>query len=129
MQTDTNEQVDENAIGRGDGVTVSSGGPNNNGTFTVALAPYPDLVVQGLTVNGPNADGNFTVSWSTVNQGDGAVANNWTEQLVVKDLTTGVTVVNTPLSFSGGLAANGGTAAHTEPLTGSYRSIVPVNSR
>ncbi|MGP0068271.1 MAG: beta strand repeat-containing protein, partial [Isosphaeraceae bacterium] len=120
VQTDTNDDVDENTIGRGDAVTVSSGGPNNNGTFNIALAPYPDLVVQGLTVNGPNAAGDFTVSWNTVNQGDGAVANTWAEQLMVKDVTTGLTVVNAPLSFSGGLAANGGTDAHTEPLTGSY---------
>ncbi len=120
VQTDCNDQVNENSIGRGDAVTVSSGGPNGDGTFTVSLAPYADLVVQGLTVNGPNAAGNFSVSWNTVNQGNGAVASNWTEQLVVKDVTTGVTVVNTPLSFSGGLAANGGTDAHTEPLTGSY---------
>ncbi len=120
LQTDTNDQVDENAIGRGDSITVSSGGSNNNGTFTVNLAPYADLLVQGLTVNGPNAAGTFTVSWNTVNQGNGAVASNWSEQLVVKDVTTGVTVVNAPLSFSGGLAANGGTAAHTEPLSGSY---------
>ncbi len=120
VQTDAVDQVDESAIGRGDSITVASGGPNNNGTFTVSLAPYPDLFVQGLTVNGPNAAGNFSVSWDTVNEGNGAVANNWEEQLVVKDITTGVTVVNTPLSFSGGLAANGGTAAHTEPVTGSY---------
>ncbi len=120
VQTDTNEQVDESTIGRGDSVTVSSGGPNGNGTFTVNLAPYADLIVQGLTVNGPSAAGSFSLSWDTVNQGDGAVANNWAEQLVVKDVTTGVTVVNTPLSFSGGLAANGGTSAHTEPFTGSY---------
>ncbi len=120
VQTDSFDQVNENSIGRGDSITVSSGGPNGDGTFTVNLAPYADLIVQGLTVNGPNAAGNFTVSWNTVNQGNGAVANNWAEQLVVKDVTTGVTVVNTPLSFSGGLAANGGTDAHTEPLTGSY---------
>ncbi len=120
VQTDCNDQVDENAIGRGDAVTVSSGGPNGNGTFTVSLAPYADLVVQGLAVSGPNAAGDFTVSWNTVNQGDGAVSNNWAEQLVVMDITTGVTVVNTALSFSGGLAANGGTTAHTEPLTGGF---------
>ena len=120
VQTDSFDQVNENSIGRGDAVTVSSGGPNGDGTFTVNLAPYADLIVQGLTVNGPNAAGNFSVSWNSVNQGNGAVASNWSEQLVVKDVTTGVTVVNTPLSFSGGLAANGGTDAHTEPLTGSY---------
>ncbi len=96
VQTDCSDQVDENAIGRGDAVTVSSGGPNNNGTFTVNLAPYADLIVQGLTVNGPNADGNFTVSWNTVNNGNGAVPNNWKEHLVVKDQTTGDTVENTP---------------------------------
>ena len=120
VQTDANDQVDENTIGRGDSVTVSSGGPNGNGTFTVIPAPHADLVVQGLTVSGPNAAGSFTVSWKTVNQGAGAVPNNWSEQLVVKDVTTGVTIVNSPLSFGGGLAAGGGTAAHTEPVTGSY---------
>jgi 6-phosphogluconolactonase (cycloisomerase 2 family) len=120
VQADANEEVNENAIGRGDGVTVSSGGPNNDGTFTVNLAPYPDLVVQGLQVNGPNADGTFSVSWNTVNNGNGAVASNWKEHLVIQDQTTGKTVQDSVLSFTGGLAANGGSAAHTQPLSGKF---------
>ncbi len=119
VQTDSNQEVNENAIGRGDGTTVSSGGPNNNGTFTVNLAPYPDLVVGGLQVSGPNNNGTFTVSWNTVNNGNGAVANNWKEHLVVQNQTTGDKVVDTVLSFSGGLAA-GGSVAHTLPISGSY---------
>ncbi len=111
--------MNENAIGRGDSTTVSSGGPNNNGTFTVNLAPYPDLVVSGPQVSGPNSDGTFTVSWKTVNNGNGAVANGWKEHLVIQDQTTGHTVVDTVLSFTGGLAA-GASVAHTLPISGSY---------
>ena len=118
IQTDSSNQVNENAIGRGDGTTVSTGGPNSDGTITINLAPYPDLAVQGLTANQNGAG--FTVSWQTVNSGSGAVTNNWTEHLVVQNLTSGATVVNTPFTFTGGLAASGGTAAHTKPVSGSY---------
>ena len=124
VQTDSSEQVNENTIGRGDGITVSSGAPNN-GTFTVNLAPYPDLFVQSLATNGPNADGTFSVSWATVNNGNAAVPGNVTEHLVATNLTTGATIENTTFTFSGGLAANGGTAAHTEPVTGSYTVDAP----
>ena len=124
VQTDSSDQIDENAIGRGDNTTVSSGGANGNGTITINLAAYPDLTVQNLAANGPNANGTYTVSWNTVNSGNGAVPNNWTEQLVVTNQTTGI-IVTTPLTFSGGLAANGGTAAHTEPTSGSYTIDAP----
>ena len=127
VQTDSSQQVNENAIGRGDGITVSSGGPNNNGTFTVNLAPYADLVVQGLQINGPNPDGTFTVSWNSVNQGNGAVPNAWKEHLVIQDQTSGKTIQDTVLSFTGGLAANGGSVLHTLPLVGSYAVDAPGN--
>ncbi len=120
VQTDSTDQVAENAIGRGDSTTVSTGGPSGDGTFNIALSPYPDLTVQGLTVSGPNANGTFTVSWNTVNNGNGAVPNTWNEHLVIQDQTTGHTVQDTVLGFSGGLAANGGTASHTEPISGDY---------
>ena len=120
VQTDNTQQVAESAIARGDGTTVSTGGANGNGTITVNLAQYPDLVVQGLKVNGPNGDGTFSVSWNTVNNGTGAVANGWKENVVITDVTNGASIANSVLSFTGALAGNGGSAAHTLPLTGNF---------
>ncbi len=120
VQTDNTQQVAESPIARGDGTTVSTGGANGNGTITVNLAQYPDLVIQGLKVNGPNGDGTFSVSWNTVNSGTGAIANGWKENVVVTDVTSGASIANSVLSFAGTLAGNGGSAAHTLPLTGNF---------
>ncbi len=87
--------------------------------LTVNPATYVDLVVQNLAVSGVNSDGTFTVSWSTVNNGTGNLPSGWKEHLVIQNLTTGVTDVDTVLSFSGPLGV-GGSAAHTLPATGSY---------
>ncbi len=123
IQADSLDQVNESTIGRGDGVTVSGS------TFTVSLAPYPDLTVQGLSVQGPSANGTFNVNWNTVNSGNGAVTNNWKEQLVVADLISTAMVTNATFAFTGGVAANGGSVAHSEPATGSYNIDAPVNSK
>ena len=124
VQTDSSDQVDESSIGRGDGVTVSAN------AFTVSLAPYLTSSVQGLSVQGPNASGTFNVNWNTVNSGNGAVANNWKEQLVVTDLTSTATVTNATFAFTGGVAANGGSAAH-EPShrAAAITSTLRVNSK
>ncbi len=89
---------------------------NNSASLVrdVALAPYPDLRVAGLSVTPaggfvPGAE--VTVRWNVVNAGDAAVTAGWTDQLLVRNLTNGQTVIATTVAHNpvvdGALAAGG----------------------
>ncbi len=119
VQADNQFLVTEASTSRGDGISVSST------TFPVALAPYPDLIVSGLVQSGPNADGTYTVSWNTVNNGNGPVADAWQEHVVIRNQTTGATLLDSFQNFTGGIAANGGSALHMLPATGTFSIDAP----
>jgi hypothetical protein len=85
---------------------------NNTSSLSVtsALAPYPDLQVTGLTVIPPDAwlPGNtVTINWSTTNAGSLATQSSWHEQVSVRDLSTGVTLVLATLPYDASTSGYG----------------------
>ena len=68
-------------------------------------APLPDLQVENLAVSGPT-DGTFTIFWNTANRGNLAASGGWKERVVVQNLTTGMTLVDTQQDVTDALAVN-----------------------
>ncbi|MBL8533517.1 MAG: putative Ig domain-containing protein, partial [Betaproteobacteria bacterium] len=89
-----------------------------NNTTAVSLvslpSPYPDLRVTGLAISPPSgwaAGQSVTVSWTVNNAGDAAAAAPWSDGILVRNLSTGQTIVNASQTHSaeveGALAAGG----------------------
>ncbi len=75
---------------------------------------HPDLQVTGLVVNPSSvlqSGGRVTIDWNDANTGNGATSGSWSDRIVVVNTTTGQTLVNTTVAFSGGVLVIGGTAA------------------
>src|SRR5262249_2540586 len=104
----------------------------SDNTFHVALAPYPDLLVENLAVTGPSADGRITVSWNTANRGDGPARGSWKDRVIVKNVTTNTVALDTEVDVTGPLAPNA-TIPHTVNVTlnkaGHYQVVVMTDSR
>jgi hypothetical protein len=83
-------------------------------TRSSALAAYPDLQVSGLGIDGPAgvvSGGTVTVRWDDGNTGSGATTGAWTDLLVVKNTSTGETLISRALAYDPALAGNGNIAA------------------
>ncbi|MEO7622362.1 MAG: CARDB domain-containing protein, partial [Gallionella sp.] len=83
-------------------------------TLASALAPYADLVVTDVAPTpstGWLAGDAVTVAWKTCNQGTGATSGSWTETLLVRNSTTGLTLFTQNVSYDaatlGAIAAGG----------------------
>ena len=74
---------------------------NNMASITVesVLAAAPDLEVIGLAVSpaGPRSGDTLTITWSDVNNGSAAVTTNWRDRIVVRNLASGQTLLDTTL--------------------------------
>ncbi len=85
VTSDVSNTIAENSL---DGTAES-----NNVTslaFESALAVYPDLAIRDLAVDPPDgwaAGGAVTVTWKSVNIGQGDTEGGWTERLVVRNLS------------------------------------------
>ena len=104
VTADASAQVPEaNAAGTGE--------TNNAATTTTTslLAPYPDLRVTGLSVtpSGLQAGQVMTVRWDDTNDGDGRTPSSWSDRVVVRNLTTGQTLLNTTLFYDRNASGNG----------------------
>ncbi len=111
INTDSTNFVHESADIM-DKVTVSAS------TFHVALAPYADLRVEGLSVSGPDPNGTFSVAWNTANRGTGVAAGAWQELVAVTNLTTGTLVFDEEYEVEGPLAV-----AATTPHSVSFSNL------
>ena len=88
---------------------------NTSAVNLVSLAsPYPDLRVTGLAIAPPSgwsAGQSVTVSWTVNNSGDAAADAPWSDGILVRNLSTGQTLVNASQAHSadveGALAAGG----------------------
>jgi hypothetical protein len=117
-RTDIADQVDELVL-ESDNTTPTSA------TFPVILAPYPDIVVQGLGVTGPVANV-FTVNWTLANTGNANAPDGFKERVRVVNTATGVTLldeVRTPgvINAAASLAR---TAQVTTSAAGTYQVTV-----
>src|SRR6185295_13641928 len=83
-------------------------------TVVSGLAPYPDLLVSNLTLEpaAPAASGQpVTLRWRVSNPGLAAVTGSWTDNVVVRNLTTGQKLIDAGLRYNaavdGPLSAGG----------------------
>lgn len=123
-QTDFGNTVNELFL-EGDNITVSTA------TFHVALASYPDLVVEGLHAAGPDANNTYTITWQTANRGTGGAPAGMRDHLVVRNLTTGTVVMTGDQMISGSLAPNAvssHTASVTTSIPGAYQVAVTADA-
>ncbi len=77
---------------------------------TSTLPPYPDLQVTGLTVGpttGLQSGGTLAVTWIDADTGTGPVTGAFTDHVVVKNLTTGLTLATADLPYDPTAAGNG----------------------
>src|SRR5204863_9639 len=120
ITVDTNDNgFDDNDGGH------STAEANNSATTSVTstLSAYPDLQVTGLAIApaSPQSGGAITVNWNDVNNGNAATSGNWYDHVVIKNTTTGVTLVDTTVTYDaaalGNLAASGGTKARSYNYT------------
>ena len=98
-----------------------TGETNNTASKTqpFPLTAYADLVISNLQVVTSNGD-QVTVSWNTVNQGDGTATGNWSDRITLRD-ALGNLLGQQALAFNGSILA-GGTLARsiTMPLPSNY---------
>lgn len=121
-RTDFTNQVDE-VILENDNTSASAT------TFPVALAPYPDLVVQNLGVTGPVAD-EFSISWDLANTGNLEAPAGFKERVRVVNTTTGATLLDELLT-PGAVAAGTSlprTASVTTTAAGVYQITVTADA-
>jgi hypothetical protein len=125
VQTDSGNAVNEYLF-KGDNITVSSN------TFHVNVAPYPDLVVEGLNVSGPDSSATYTISWNTANRGTATAPSGFYERYIVRNLTAGTLLTNLETQVASPLLSNG-VLPHLQTLTvtnaGVYQVQVITDSR
>jgi hypothetical protein len=117
-RTDIADQVDELVL-ENDNTTPTSA------TFPVTLAPYPNIVVQGLGVTGPVANV-FTLHWTLANTGNANAPDGFKERVRVVNTATGATLLDelrTPgvINAAASLAR---TAQVTTSAAGTYQVTV-----
>ncbi|MHC4995741.1 MAG: LamG-like jellyroll fold domain-containing protein, partial [Planctomycetota bacterium] len=109
VETDANDQVPE-LFGEVNNVRASVT------TFHIVPAQYPDLVVEDLVVAPGQLIDEWLISWNTANRGDADADGGWSERVVVRNLTTGVALVNTTVDVTADLPV-GATAANEFAFT------------
>jgi hypothetical protein len=123
VQTDFSNTVSE-FVFEADNVTASAA------PFHVSRSPYPDLVVEGLSVAGPGANNAYTITWTTANRGDGAAVGGFKERLLVRNLTSGQTLVSEE-RVVGQVLEVGATLPQTATVTagepGNYQVLVTTD--
>ncbi len=86
----------------------------NNSSFlnqVAELTPYPDLQVDSLTVtpgNGWAAGQTVTLNWRVNNTGNAPVDGAWTDSILVRNLSTGATLLNATLHYDPAVDGNVG---------------------
>ncbi len=133
MTDATNVVAEQDPAGTGEGNNQASV------TVTATLAAYPDLVATDVTASPPGSytpGETVTVTWTTVNQGDADALTGWTEQLIVRDTTTGHQVAEATVVQPAGLAAGGSvqrSATIVWPAgadaTGAFSFVVTVDTK
>ncbi|VGO16047.1 hypothetical protein PDESU_04637 [Pontiella desulfatans] len=98
VYTDFGDLVDERLF-EGDNIVAS------DSTFPVALADYPDLTVEGLSVSGSNEVGQvLTIEWNTANRGSIAVPGSVSERLRILRADNSAELYSQTYMVSGPLA-------------------------
>lgn len=97
-------------------------GASASTSFASTLAPYPDLVVNGLTVlpGSPQSGQSLTINWNDTNTGNAPISKSFYDQIVITNTSTGQNLLSTTSYYNE--AANGsigasGTAAQSFTFT------------
>ena len=117
VRTDTADQVDE-FLFEGDNELATAS------TFNVALADYPDIVIENLDVPAPDVSGSLTITWDTANRGAATAASDFEERIEVIDRITGGTAFSRTDTLSAPLAVDG-----VQARTVSLLNLAPSNYR
>jgi hypothetical protein len=125
VQADAFNAVNEFVL-KGDNTLAS------DNAFLINLAPYPDIVVEGLQAITPQSGSVYNIKWVTVNRGTGAAAGGFKERVIVKNETLGTVLLNLERAINDSLPVNGAVTnnlpvAITE--AGSFTVIVITDSR
>ena len=117
ITTDSDAQIFEhNGAGTGE----------SNNVLLAAVLSSPDLRVANLTATSATAieaGATVTVAWDDLNAGTAAPIAGWSDRLVVRNLDTGQTYVDTLLAFNP--AANGGTPRAGQARARSHDFTLP----
>jgi hypothetical protein len=84
-------------------------GDNETATDTplnIALANYPDLVIENLHLNGPDSSHIYTVTWDTFNRGMAATPGSFNERLRVRNQTSATTVFDQTYTVTNSIGTN-----------------------
>jgi len=124
VQTDSGNTVSEFVL-EGDNITAS------DNTFHIALADYPDLRVENLTLTGPDAQNHYAIRWSTANRGVGPAVGGFKERISIQDLQSSAMVLNIEHNVSNDLAVdatNSGEVIFSPSTVGSFQASVATDS-
>ncbi|MDW8310026.1 MAG: CARDB domain-containing protein, partial [Verrucomicrobiales bacterium] len=80
--------------------------------FHIALADYPDLRIENLTLTGPDARQTYTLTWYTFNRGAASTPAGFRDRVLVRNQTTGAVVFDQTYLASASLAP--GTSVHQQ---------------
>ncbi|TVR54622.1 MAG: hypothetical protein EA425_01565, partial [Puniceicoccaceae bacterium] len=120
VYTDFTNTVNEFLL-EGDNVTFSES------AFPIALADYPDLVVEDLVLDGPDADGHYTISWTTANRGVAPAPAGFSDRVRVRQLFPEQVLISELLPVESELAPDASLARQTTfTLTQAGNFIVEV---
>ncbi|MCC6473479.1 MAG: Ig-like domain-containing protein, partial [Burkholderiales bacterium] len=104
---------------------AGTGETNNSASASAdsSIAPYADLVVQGLNVTpaGLTSGGTMTIAWNDYNNGTLSAAASWNDRVLVVNTTTGATLLNHTVHHA---AADGALGAGSS-LARSYSFTLP----
>ncbi|MBE0545906.1 MAG: pre-peptidase C-terminal domain-containing protein, partial [Verrucomicrobia bacterium] len=103
VKTDFTDTVNEFLL-EGDNETATEN------PLAIALADYPDLVIENLNLTGPDAGQMYTLAWDTFNRGTAATITGFTERVRVRNQTTATTLFDQTYTNSGLLAVNASVA-------------------
>ena len=94
-------------------------GDNETATDTplnIALANYPDLVIENVHLNGPDSSHIYTVTWDTFNRGTAATPSSFNERLRVRNQTSATTVFDQTYTVTNSLGINA-SVSHQDTFT------------
>ncbi|HEX7863031.1 MAG TPA: FG-GAP-like repeat-containing protein [Verrucomicrobiae bacterium] len=123
VQTDFGNDVNEFVL-EGDNSSASA-------AFAVTLAPYADLKVENLAVT-PGTGGTYNIAWNTANRGQRAVNTAFKERVIVRNVATGISLLNAERDVTNAIAISGTlpqTASVNVAGFGTFEVIITTDSR
>ena len=120
-----NNVLEQNGAGTGEANNASAT------TFNSAIAPYPDLQVASVSVSPPGGwvpGMQVTVTWAVTNAGSRFTSNGWSDRVILRNLSTAQTLLNTNAVYDPAAPLNG-PIGPAELRTRQATFTLPINSQ